>query len=499
MITNLYTTIQTPPELPDIHQPLGLFLDNNFIPSSNGDKYNSINPSTEEVITSFYVGNQDDVDKAVISSRNSFNNIWSKTSPTERNSLLRNLASLIKRERTQLAILDCLDAGKPYHSNALGDINQIIELTHFFSGASDKFTVGSTVPINENKYCYTIEEPYGVVALIIPWNYPFAMACWKIQGALAAGNTVIIKPSELTSLSLLYAGQLFKEAGFPPGVINIIPGEGSTVGAALANHIDIDKISFTGSTRVGRLIMEYSGKSNLKDVTLECGGKSAAVIFDDCDLDIVLKSVTKGIFHNSGQNCTANSRIYVQESIYEKFIELFKSYTKKTYKFGNNFDLFDKHCTMGPVISRVQYDKINNFLNEKSEKVQIISDSINDRKGYFIPPTIVTNMEQDSDLMQQEIFGPVVCVYKFGSYADAVRLTNNSKYGLAAMVFSNNVNTVNKFARDVKAGMIWINSSNDEEISVPFGGYKMSGIGRELGKAGVKSFLQTKTVHVPIY
>ena len=499
MTSNLYTRIETGPGLPNIYQPLGLFLDNDYTPSSNSDKYDSINPSTEERIASFYVGQQEDVDKAVISSRKSFDNIWCKTSPKERNYLLRNLAVLIKRRRIELAILDCLDAGKPFHSNALGDIDQIIELTEYFSGASDKFTVGESVPINNNKYCYTRKEPYGVVALIVPWNYPFAMACWKIQGALAAGNTVIIKPSELTSLSLLYAGQLFKEAGFPSGVINIIPGEGNKVGMALAKHMHIDKISFTGSTRVGRLIMEYSGKSNLKDVTLECGGKSAAVIFDDCDLDIVLKSVTKGIFHNSGQNCTANSRIYIQESIYEKFIELFKSYTKKTYKFGNNFDLFDKHCTMGPVISRVQYDKINNFLNEKSEKVQIISDSINDRKGYFIPPTIVTNMEQDSDLMQQEIFGPVVCVYKFGSYADAVRLTNNSKYGLAAMVFSNNVNTVNKFARDVKAGMIWINSSNDEEISVPFGGYKMSGIGRELGKAGVKSFLQTKTVHVPIY
>ncbi|KAK5781091.1 hypothetical protein RI543_001482 [Arxiozyma heterogenica] len=499
MMTNLYTTIQTHSSLPDIHQPIGLFLDNDFVPSSNGNKYNSINPSTEEIITSFYVGNKNDVDRAVISSRTCFNHIWSQTSPTERNNLLRNLASLIKRDRVQLAILDCLDAGKPYHSNALGDIDQVIELTHFYSGASDKFTVGSTVPISKNKYCYTREEPYGVVALIIPWNYPFAMACWKIQGALAAGNTVIIKPSELTSLSILYAGQLFKEAGFPPGVINIIPGEGHKVGIALANHMDVDKISFTGSTRVGRLIMEYSGKSNLKDVTLECGGKSAAVIFEDSDLDIVLESVTKGIFHNSGQNCTANSRIYVHESIYEKFIDLFKCFTRKTYKFGSNFDLFDKHCTMGPVISRIQYDKINNFLNKKSKKVQIITDPINVEKGYFIPPTIVIDIEQTSDLMQQEIFGPVVCVYKFTSYEEAIKLTNNSEYGLAAMVFSNNINTINKFIKDVKTGTVWINSSNDEEISVPFGGYKMSGIGRELGEAGVKSFLQTKTVHVPIH
>lgn len=500
MSSDLYTTIEATTGLPKVEQPLGLFIDNEFVPSVQGEKYDTFNPSTMEKITSFYIGDEEDINKAVTSSRKAFDDVWSKVSPRERNALLRKLGELIKRDKEKIALLDCLDAGKPYYTNALIDIDQIIELTEFFSGSSEKFTTGDTIPISDNKYCYTRREPFGVVALIVPWNYPFAMACWKIQGALAAGNTVIVKPSELTSLSLLYTAKLFKEAGFPSGVINIIPGKGNTVGTALAMHMDIDKISFTGSTKVGGLILQCSGKSNLKDVTLECGGKSAAVILEDADLQIAVESVAEGIFFNSGQNCTANSRIYIQESIYDEFITLLENHIKKTWNFGSNFDLFEKDCSMGPVISDVQYKKINGLLNNVPKEVKVINDPVPESvKGYFIPPTILTNVEQSSDLMQQEIFGPVACVSKFNTYEEAIRLANDSTYGLAAMIFTNNINSANKFARDVKAGTVWINSSNEEEVSVPFGGYKMSGIGRELGKSGVESFLQTKTVHVPIH
>lgn len=500
MSSDLYTTIEATTGLPKVEQPLGLFIDNEFVSSTQGEKYDTFNPSTMTKIASFYIGDEEDVNKATISSRKAFDGIWSKTSPRERNALLRKLGELIKRDKEKIALLDCIDAGKPYYSNALIDIDQIVELTEFFSGSSEKFTMGDTIPISTNKYCYTVREPFGVVALIVPWNYPFAMACWKIQGALAAGNTVIIKPSELTSLSLLYAAKLFKEAGFPPGVINIIPGKGDSVGTALAMHMDIDKISFTGSTKVGGLILECSGKSNLKDVTLECGGKSAAVILEDADLQNAVESVAEGIFFNSGQNCTANSRIYVQKTIYDKFIGLLKDHIKQTWKFGSNFDLFSKDCSMGPVISKVQYNKITDILNNVPKEVNVINDPIPDSvKGYFIPPTILTNVEQSSDLMQQEIFGPVTCVSQFSTYEEAIKLANDSRYGLAAMVFTSNIDSANKFARDIKAGTVWINSSNEEEMSVPFGGYKMSGIGRELGKSGVESFLQTKTIHVPIH
>ena len=480
-------------------QPIGIFIDNEFVPSSNGEKIETINPATEEVITSFYAATEDDVDKAVKSARESYENVWFKISPAEKRDMLLKLADLIEEEKPLLAALETLDAGKPYHTNAMDDIDQIIHLTKYFAGATDKFTQGKTIPIDHEKLVYTLKSPYGVCGMIIPWNYPLAMASWKMQGCLAAGNTLVIKPAENTSLSLLYLAQLFKKAGFPKGVVNVVPGKGSVVGNSLGLHMDVDKISFTGSTKVGSSILELAGKSNMKDVTLECGGKSPAVVFQDADIDNAIEYIANGIFYNSGQNCTANSRVYVQEDIYDNFIKRFTEHTKENWKFGSKCDPFDKDCTVGPVVSEKQFETVNDYIRHGKEEENLqIHQTVEkcDCKGYFISPTIFTDVPQGSKLMKEEIFGPVVVVAKFKDYKEAIKLANDTNYGLASMVFTKNISVANWFARDIKSGTVWINSSNEEDPTAPFGGFKQSGIGRELGETGVESYMQIKTVHL---
>lgn len=497
---SLYETVNIPQLNITYEQPLGLFINNEFVKSSDGKKIESINPSTEESIVSFFAASEKDVNSAVTAARDAFENNWSKTSGEQRGILLTKLFDLIERDKLLLAAIETLDSGKPYHSNSLADLEQILQLTRYYAGGADKFTGGEYIPLNQDKYAYTMKVPYGVVAQIVPWNYPLAMASWKIQSCLAAGNTIVIKPAENTSLSLLYFAQLVKEAGFPPGVLNILPGYGSVTGTAMASHTDIDKIAFTGSTAVGQKVMSLAAQSNLKAVTLECGGKSPCLIFADANLDEAIPWVAGGIFYNSGQNCTANSRIYVHEDIYEEFLTKFEEYAKSNWKFGAKFDPFDKDCTLGPVISKVQYDRIQSYVEhgKASEKLGFKEFAEYPSKGYFIPPTIFSDVPNSSKLSQEEIFGPVGVVASFSTYEEAIKLANDSSYGLASCVFSENARTTAQFARDIRAGTVWINSSNDEEISVPFGGFKMSGIGRELGRNGVDSYLQTKAVHVNI-
>ncbi|CAI4048535.1 aldehyde dehydrogenase family protein SKDI_13G3000 [Saccharomyces kudriavzevii IFO 1802] len=497
----LYTDLEIPQLKITLKQPLGLFINNEFCPSSDGKTIETINPTTGEPITSFQAASEKDVDKAVEAARNAFEGVWSKTSSEQRGIYLSNLLKLIEEEQDTLAALETLDTGKPFYSNSKGDLTQILQLTRYFAGSADKFNKGSTIPLTFERFAYTLRVPFGVVAQIVPWNYPLAMACWKLQGALAAGNTVIIKPAENTSLSLLYFSTLIKKAGFPPGVVNVLPGYGSVVGQALASHMDIDKVSFTGSTKIGGSVLEASGQSNLKDVTLECGGKSPALVFEDAELDKAINWIAAGIFYNSGQNCTANSRVYVQSSIYDTFVKKFKETAKKDWDIAGNFDPFDKDCVVGPVISSTQYDRIKGFIEigEKEEKLSSYQTSEfpnGKTKGYFIPPTIFTDVPQTSRLLQEEIFGPVVVVSKFETYDDALKLANDTCYGLASAVFTKDVKKAHMFARDIKAGTVWINSSNDEDVTVPFGGFKMSGIGRELGQSGVDTYLQTKAVHV---
>ncbi|SCV04264.1 LANO_0G09142g1_1 [Lachancea nothofagi CBS 11611] len=483
-------------------QPLGLYINNEYVASSDQAQIETVNPANGKSITSFYAASAADVDKAVAAAREAYESVWSKTSAEERGVLLSRLGKLIAENKELLAAIETLDSGKPYFTNALADIDQICQLTTYYAGGADKYSKGQMIPINHDKYAYTVKAPYGVVAQVIPWNYPLAMASWKMQGALAAGNTIVIKPAENTSLSLLYFAQLFDQAGFPPGVVNVVPGYGSVTGHSLSSHKDVDKIAFTGSTAVGQQVMALAATSNLKAVTLECGGKSPAVVFEDANLDEAVKWTAAGIFYNSGQNCTANSRLLVQESVYDEFLAKFVKQAQEQWSFGKNgCDPFDESCTVGPVISKTQFDRIQGYINhgkvqEKLSLKQLEAPDATD--GYFIAPTIFTEVPQDSKLTQEEIFGPVAVLLKFKDYDEALALANGTNYGLASAVFTEDIRKANHFARDIKAGTVWINSSNDEEVAVPFGGYKMSGLGRELGESGMDAYSQTKSVHVNI-
>ncbi|AQZ11796.1 ALD3 (YMR169C) [Zygosaccharomyces parabailii] len=498
----MFTSINIPQLGIRYEQPVGLFINNKFVKSKNGSQIDTINPSTGEKTASFYAAGAADVDDAVKAAKHAYDEVWSKTSPSERSDLLWKLVELIERDKKLLAALETLDSGKPYHSNALGDLEQIISVTKYYAGAAGKIGLGKQIPISQDKYAVTFQVPYGVVGQVVPWNYPLAMASWKMQGCLAAGNTIVIKPAENTSLSLLYFAQLLVEAGFPPGVVNVVPGHGGEAGTALASHPNVDKVAFTGSTNVGKLVMECAGKSNLKPVTLECGGKSPAVVFEDAKIENAVEWCAMGIFYNSGQNCTANSRIYVQESIYEKFLEAFKSHATKTWKFGAKRDPFDEDCTVGPVISESQYKRIKGYIEhgvkEEGLQVETIHELPPDSKGYFIQPTFFTNVPQNSKLNREEIFGPVAVISTFKDEDEAIKLANDTDYGLASAVFTQDIGIATRFVRDIKAGTVWVNSSNDEDISVPFGGFKMSGIGRELGEAGMETYLQTKSAHFNI-
>ncbi|KAH3680612.1 hypothetical protein WICMUC_000232 [Wickerhamomyces mucosus] len=478
-------------------QPIGLFINNEYRPSSDGFKFDTVNPATGEKIVSVYGASNEDVDYAVKIAKETFENTWSKITGSEKGELLYKLAQLIHRDREILAKIDTLNAGKPFTTNSLNDIDQVLELTKFYAGYADKLD-GKYVPISDSKFVYEINEPFGVVGLIVPWNYPLAMASWKLQSAIAAGNTVVIKSAENTPLSLLYLGKLIKEAGFPPGVLNIVSGLGPTTGSAIVKSTEVDKISFTGSTTVGKLIQQQAS-INLKNITLECGGKSPAVIFKDSNIDEAVKWVSLGIFYNSGQNCTANSRILIEDEIYDEFIEKFQSHTKKNWFIG---DPFDSNTTIGPLISKIHYSKVTSYLKhaqdvENLSKLEISNIKTSDYpNGFFVNPTLFLNVPTTSKLFQEEIFGPIATVTKFSGFDQAIKIANDSIYGLGSAVFTKDIKKAHKFAKLLKAGTVWINSSNDEDIKASFGGYKMSGVGREMGIEGIKAFTQVKAIHV---
>lgn len=496
----MFKTIKIPEINLEYEQPIGLFIDNEYQISSNKTMFDSVCPANEEHITSFYVGSQNDVTEAVNSAHQAYNKIWSKTTPIDRSIILDKLCHLTENNKELLAAVETLDTGKPYHSNSIGDLTQMVEVIRFYAGSCEKFTTGITIPSNQDRQLFTQKSPYGVVAIIVPWNYPLAMAAWKIFGCLAAGNTIVIKPSEYTSLSLLFFTRLLVEAGMPPGVVNVIPGIGEVVGKALATNEVIQKISFTGSTRVGRLLLEYAAGSNLKDVTLECGGKSPAVIFEDADIDAAIDWIAGGFCYNTGQNCTATSRLYIYKTKYEAVMSKLLKVIDEKWIVNNPYNSFDKKNVLGPIITKDQYEKVKDYIEYgiKTEKLKVNSKDLTHSKGYFVAPTVFENVPSYSRLAQEEIFGPVLIVNKFESYEEAIQLANDSKYGLAAAAFTRDISLSHKFIRDVQAGTVWINSSNDEEIVMPFGGFKMSGMGRELGASGVDTFLQNKSVHINI-
>jgi aldehyde dehydrogenase (NAD+) len=480
------------PSTGEYEQPTGLFINNEFVKGVDGKTFEVINPSTEDVICSVHEATEKDVDIAVAAARKAFEGDWRKVTPGDRGKMLFKLADLFEKHIESLAAVESLDNGKAI-TMAHGDVGACVGTLRYYGGWADKIE-GKVVDTTHDTFNYVKKEPIGVCAQIIPWNFPLLMWAWKIGPAIAAGNTIVLKTAEQTPLSALLAASLVKEAGFPPGVINIISGFGKIAGAALSSHMDVDKVAFTGSTVVGRQIMKAAAGSNLKKVTLELGGKSPNIVFADADIDNAISWVNFGIFFNHGQCCCAGSRIYVQESIYDKFIQRFKERAAKN-AVG---DPFDKNTFQGPQVSQLQFDRIMSYIEDGKEagaKIETGGKRKGD-KGYFIEPTIFSNVTEDMKIVQEEIFGPVCSISKFKDQADAIRLGNSTTYGLAAAVHTSNLNTAIEVSNALKAGTVWVNTYNTLHHQLPFGGFRQSGVGRELGEAALDNYVQMKTVSI---
>ncbi len=473
-----------------------LFINNEWVDAASGKKFPVLDPSTEEKIADIAEGDKADIDKAVKAARVAFKkgSEWRTMDASKRGKLLLKLADLMERDREQLAALETLDNGKNY-KQAYAEMGMGIDVIRYFAGWADKIH-GDTIPIDGNFFTYTRKEPVGVVGQIIPWNFPMVMITWKWGPALATGCTVVLKPAEQTPLTALHCASLIKEAGFPPGVVNVVTGYGPTAGAALAHHMDVNKVAFTGSTEVGKLVHQAAGQSNLKRVSLELGGKSPIVIFEDADLDEAVKISSSSIFFNHGQTCCAGSRTFVQSSIYDKFVQ--KSVEAATKRKVGSPWL--EETEQGPQVNDEQFNKIMGLIDAgKKEGAKLLCGG--DRhgsKGYFVQPTVFADVKDEMRIAKEEIFGPVQSIMKFDTMEELIERANNTHYGLAAGIVTKDINKAMEFAQSVEAGSVWVNCFNIFPCQHPFGGFKESGTGRELGPEGCHEYLETKTVTIAL-
>ncbi|KAL6465649.1 hypothetical protein MHYP_G00257820 [Metynnis hypsauchen] len=488
--------IPAPNPQPEVHYNK-LFINNEWHDAVSKKTFPTINPATGEVICEVAEGSKEDVDKAVKAAKEAFRlgSPWRRTDASQRGRLLNRLADAIERDAAYLAELETLDNGKPYAVSYSVDVPMVVKCLRYYAGWADKWE-GKTIPVDGDYFCYTRHEPIGVCGQIIPWNFPLLMQAWKLAPALATGNTIVMKVAEQTPLTALYVASLIKEVGFPPGVVNIIAGMGPTAGAAISSHMDIDKIAFTGSTEVGHLIQQASGSSNLKKVTLELGGKSPNIILSDANMEEAVEQAHTAIFFNQGQCCCAGSRTYVQESIYNEFVERSVERAKKRV-VGDPFNLKTEH---GPQVDDEQFQKILGYISSgKKEGAKLMcGGGVAADRGYFIQPTIFGEVQDDMKIAREEIFGPVMQILKFKSIEEVIERANDTKYGLAAAVFTTDVNMAHYVSNSLRAGTVWINCYNVFGVQAPFGGYKASGTGREMGEYGLENYTEVKTVTVKI-
>ena len=474
-----------------------ILIGNKFVDSVSGKTFETVNPATGDVLVEVAEGDAADVDLAVKAARKAFHAKapWRRMAASERGKLLNRLADLIEQNIEELATLESLDNGKPRHVARTADLPLVIACYRYYAGWADKVQ-GKTIPVNGDFFCYTRHEPVGVVGQIIPWNFPLLMQAWKLAPALACGNTVVLKPAEQTPLTALRIGELIVEAGFPEGVVNIVPGYGPTAGGAISSHMDIDKVAFTGSTEVGKMIMKAAADSNLKRITLELGGKSPNIVFADSDMVQAVEGSHFALFFNQGQCCCAGSRVFVEEKAYDEFVQRSVERAKKR-TVG---DPLDRKTEQGPQVDKEQFDKILSYVEAgKQEGANLLcgGERVGD-KGYFVAPTVFTDVKDEMKIAQEEIFGPVMSVMKFKDMDELVERANKTIYGLAAAVWTRDIGKAHHVANNVRAGTVWVNCYDVFDAAAPFGGFKQSGIGRELGEYGLQQYSEIKTVTIKL-
>ena len=471
-----------------------LFINNEWRPATSGQRFPVVNPATEAVLADVAAGDAADVDNAVRSAKACFESAaWRDLSARKRGRLLFKTADLLEARLDEFARLETAQNGKTLFEARI-ELTMTVNTLRYYAGWADKI-VGDTLPVEGPFFVYTLREPVGVVAAIVPWNFPLNIASWKIAPALAAGCTMILKPASETPLTALLFAELALEAGFPPGAFNVVSGGGSTAGAALVRHPDVDKIAFTGSTEVGRQIMKLAAETN-KRVTLELGGKSPNIIFADADLKAAVRGAQTGIFYGKGEVCAAGSRLLVEKAVHQQVVDQLAEGAKKL----TPGDPLDKNTRLGPLVSKKQQDTVLGYIQKGvDEGARLVAGgkaAKADGKGYFVEATVFDGVRPEMTIAREEIFGPVLAVLSFDDYEHGVKLANQTIYGLAAGIWTKDVQKAHRAARAIRAGTVWINSYNFYDSGAPFGGFKASGFGRDLGREALDGYLETKTVWV---
>ena len=475
--------------------PRQLFIDGNFTAAVSGKTFPVYDPSTGEVMAQVAEGDRADIDRAVRAARKAFDGgPWRTMSPSARGRLLYRLADKLEERLEDFALLESIDNGKPLAIARVADVPLAVDLFRYMAGWATKI-LGNTIPVPGDFHAYTRKEPIGVAGQIIPWNFPLLMAAWKLGPALAAGNTVVLKPAEQTPLSALLLAELIAEVGFPDGVVNVVPGYGETAGAALSAHPDVDKVAFTGSTEVGKLIA-IAATGNLKKVTLELGGKSPNIVFADADLDAAAAGAAMAIFFNHGQCCVAGSRLYIERPVYDRVLAGVAEEAKKI-SVGHGLD---ERSGMGPLVSQEQFDRVTGYIKsglDEGARAHIGGKRVGER-GYFVEPTILVDTKPNMKVVQEEIFGPVVTAMPFDDPNEILPAANDTVYGLGAGVWTKDISKAHRTAAGLRAGTVWVNCYNVFDAALPFGGYKQSGWGREMGYEALNMYTETKTVIVKL-
>ncbi len=501
------TTLQTQAPAQDFHQQAAalrpetrMVIDGKLADARSGRRFETVNPANDETLASVPLGDAEDVDFAVASARAVFKaGVWSRMEPRARMQVMYRMADLLTENALRLGLMDSLNVGKPIADmlNPNGEVAAAALTFRFFSEAIDKIE-GSVTTTASNAFHYVVRQPIGVVACIAPWNYPLLIAAWKVAPALAIGNSVILKPAQISPFSATLLGQLFLEAGGPPGVFNVVHGGGGTVGKALALHPDVNKISFTGSTDVGKMMMVYSGQSNLKRVTVETGGKSPQIITAEVpDLDVAVEYAVQGIYGNKGEMCSAGSRLLVDARIHDDFVERFKARTRKTIRIG---DPLDTATTMGPLASRSQQKSVLSEIHlagQEGAKLALGGQTPQGfERGAYVEPTLFTQVNNGMRIAREEVFGPVAAVLPFETIEEAVAIANDSIYGLSASVWTSDITTAHRVARDLEAGVVWVNGYDLGDMTQPWGGLKQSGIGRDKCLDTLNAVSEVKSVWI---